>query len=108
MAETKWPMKPKIFTLWPFTEKNVQIWGLTSLAVKCLRLHASIAEGTIFIPGQGTKVLYAAWHGQKIEEKKKCFQCADLFMGLVLLGINLGIVTTELCPLHLRNWFIYL
>ena len=57
-----------------------------------LRLHASTAEGAILIPGQGTKILYATWSGQKIEEKK-CFQCADLFMGLVLLGINLGIVT---------------
>ena len=35
-----------------------------SLAVQWLGLHASTAGGTGLIPGQGAKVLHAAWHGQ--------------------------------------------
>ena len=37
----------------------------TSLAVQWLRLCASTAEGAGLIPGQGSKILHAAWHGQK-------------------------------------------
>ena len=36
-----------------------------SLVVQWLRLCASIARGTGSIPGQGTKIPYAAWCGQK-------------------------------------------
>ena len=36
-----------------------------TLAVQWLGLHASTAGGTGLIPGQGTKILHAAWHGQK-------------------------------------------
>ena len=42
----------------------------TSLAVQWLRLHTPSAEGTGSIPGQGTKILHAVWHGQK--KKKVC------------------------------------
>ena len=38
----------------------------TSLAVQCLRLCASTAGGIGSIPGWGTKIPHAAWHGQKI------------------------------------------
>ena len=37
----------------------------TSPVVQWLRLHASTAEGTCSIPGQGTKIPHAAWHNQK-------------------------------------------
>ena len=36
--------------------------------VQWLRLHATNAEGAGSIPGQGTKIPHAMWHGQK---KKK-------------------------------------
>ena len=36
-----------------------------------LRLHASIARGTGSIPGQGTNVLHATGHSQKLNKKKK-------------------------------------
>ena len=36
----------------------------TSLAVQQLRLWASNARGAGLIPGQGTKILHAAWHSQ--------------------------------------------
>ena len=32
---------------------------------------ASIAGGTGSIPGQGTKILYAMWHGQKKKRERK-------------------------------------
>ena len=35
-------------------------------AVQWLRLWASTAGGMGSIPGWGTKILYAMWHGQKI------------------------------------------
>ena len=43
----------------------------TSLAVQWLRLRASTARGMGSIPGQGTKIPHATWHGQKIKKKKK-------------------------------------
>ena len=43
----------------------------TSLAVQWLRLHASTAGGTGSIPGCGTKIPHAMWHGQKKKKKKK-------------------------------------
>ena len=39
--------------------------------VQWLRLNASSAEGTVLIPGQGTKIPNALWHGQKKKKKKK-------------------------------------
>ena len=35
--------------------------------VQWLKLQASNAEGTGSIPGQGTKIPHATWHGQKIK-----------------------------------------
>ena len=32
-----------------------------------LKLHASIAGGMASIPGQGTRILHAPWHGQKLK-----------------------------------------
>ena len=46
---------------------KILFWG-TSLAVQWLRLHTSSAGGVGSIPGRGTKVPNATWHGQK---KKK-------------------------------------
>ena len=43
----------------------------TSLVVQWLRHHASTAGDMVLIPGRGTKILHATWHGQRIEEKKK-------------------------------------
>ena len=36
------------------------------LVVQWLRLHTSNAGGTGSIPGQGTKIVHAAQHGQKL------------------------------------------
>ena len=36
--------------------------------IQWLKLCASIAGSTSFIPNQGTKILHATWHGQKIEK----------------------------------------
>ena len=44
-------------------------WGGTSLAVQWLRLYTSSAEGAGSIPGRGTKIPHAAWHGQKNKNK---------------------------------------
>ena len=41
----------------------------TSLLVLWLRLHASTAGGTDSIPGWGTKILHATWHGRKKKNK---------------------------------------
>ena len=43
----------------------------TSLLVQWLGLHASTAGGMGSIPGWGTKVPCAVWHGQKIFKNKK-------------------------------------
>ena len=37
----------------------------TSLALQGLRLCASIAEGQSSVPGQGTRIIHAAWPKQK-------------------------------------------
>ena len=46
-----------------------------SLAVQRLGLHALTAEGPGSIPGRGTKIPQAAWHGQK---KKNTVQATQL------------------------------
>ena len=40
-----------------------------SLAVQWLTLHASTAGGVGSIPGQGTKIPHALWHGQNDSKK---------------------------------------
>ena len=42
-----------------------------SLAVQWLGLCFFNAWGTIFTPGQGTRILHVIQHGQKIKKKKK-------------------------------------
>ena len=42
----------------------------TCLAVQWLRLHVSTEGGMGSIPGWGTKIPYAVWHGQKKKKKK--------------------------------------
>ena len=37
----------------------------TSLEVQWLELHPSTVKSTNFIPGLGTEITHAAWHGQK-------------------------------------------
>ena len=62
------PAKAEVFTLPDLLVKGLRIncaWGLTSLAVQWLGLHASTAGGVGSIPGQGTEIPQAAWHGQK-------------------------------------------
>ena len=54
---------------WPLS-KSLQIIE-TSLVVQWLRLHAANTQSVDLIPGQGTKIPHAVWHGQK-DEKKKC------------------------------------
>ena len=41
----------------------------TSLQVQLLRLRASTAGGTDSIPGWGTEISHAAWHGQNKRKK---------------------------------------
>ena len=43
----------------------------TSLAVQWLRLRTPYTGGMGLIPGQGTKILHAAWCGQKKKKKEK-------------------------------------
>ena len=40
------------------------------MAVQWLRLHVSNTRGTGSIPGRGTKILQAAWYGQKRKKAK--------------------------------------
>ena len=42
-----------------------------SLVVQWLGLCAFTAEGQGSVPGQGTKIPQAKWHGQKKKKKKK-------------------------------------
>ena len=42
-----------------------------------LRLHVSNTGGTGLIPDQGTKIPYAAWHGQKKKKSKISLSCLD-------------------------------
>ena len=44
----------------------------TSLVVQWLGIHASNAGGIDWIPGQGTKIPHATWHGQKITADDDC------------------------------------
>ena len=39
------------------------------MVVQWLEFCASIAEGMSSIPGQGTKIPHALWHGQKRKER---------------------------------------
>ena len=41
------------------------------MTVQQLRFHASNAWGAVSIPGQGTKILHAAWGSQKITNLKQ-------------------------------------
>ena len=41
------------------------------LVVQWLRLHASTAGGTGSIPGWGTKIPHATWHGPEKKKKKR-------------------------------------
>ena len=41
---------------------------MSSMAVQLLRLCTSSGGGTGSIPGQGTKILHAAWHGQEMRK----------------------------------------
>ena len=45
-----------------FQEQNLKWLDGTSLVVHWLRLHAPTAEGTVSIPGQGTKISHAMLH----------------------------------------------
>ena len=62
----------------------------TSLAVQWLRFRASTAWSTGQIPGWGTKIPHAAWHGLKINKKikikikKKCLKSAFTFLHVCL------------------------
>ena len=52
---------------------NKYILG-NSLIVQWLELSAFIDMGRSSIPGQGTKILQATWHYQKIKKNKKNFR----------------------------------
>ena len=47
---------------------NKICWLGTSLAVHWLRLCTFNAGGRVLIPGWGTKIPHALWHGQKINK----------------------------------------
>ena len=42
-----------------------------SLAVQWLRHHVSISRGTDLIPGRGSKIPHAMWHGQIKKSRRK-------------------------------------
>ena len=48
-----------------------------SLEVQWLGLHTFTAEGVGSIPGQGTKILQAAWCGQKIKNQNNKDEDSD-------------------------------
>ena len=54
-----------------FSSTHVQMCGGISLAIQCLRLHASIAGYIGLIPDQGTKIPRATWSGQKQKSVEK-------------------------------------
>ena len=79
----------------------------TSLAVWWLRLRASTAWGLGLIPGQGTKILHAARHGQIKKKKKKPLTCSLCLMQFLFSslfpfgGTNLFLFETKYflhCP----------
>ena len=59
------PIFLKVSTALEIVEQN-----LVLREGKWLRLCTSNAEGVVLIPGQGTKIPHAAWHGQKTKQNK--------------------------------------
>ena len=59
----------------------------TSLVVQWLRLGASDARGMGLIPGRGTKIPHALWHGQKYINKNQVTSHTSLNF-LVLLELS--------------------
>ena len=52
----------------PSCQSSIKHYG-AFLVVEWLKLHASTAGGSGSIPGQGTKIPYAAQHNQKKKKK---------------------------------------
>ena len=57
-----------------------------SLEVQWLELQAFTAKGAGLIPGQGTKILQAAWHNKK-KKKKKYNWCTVILYKLQVYNI---------------------
>ena len=52
-------------------KKQTYVYPGTSMGVQWLRLHASTVGDTAgSIPGQGTKIWHAVWHGQKFKNRQ--------------------------------------
>ena len=66
MKQTSFPL----YSIGGITTQRGNISGIP-LAVQWLGLCTSAAGGTGSIPGRGTKILQAAWHGQKKKKKKR-------------------------------------
>ena len=86
----------------------------TSLAVQWLRLHTSTAGSTGLILGQGTKILHAAWHGQKKKKWKTKISSRKLsgcesFLSLLTphhkcAGKNDGLILKSYLSQTQRKW----
>ena len=55
-----------------------EVWTGTSLVVQWLRLCTSTAGGMGSIPGRGTKIPHATWHGLKKKKERKREKGRDL------------------------------
>ena len=61
MSKGQYNLKPKAI-------QNEDLYG-PSLAVQWLGLGTSTAAGEGLIPGRGSKIPHATWHGQKTKTK---------------------------------------
>ena len=76
----------------------------TSLVVQWLRLCSSTSGGLGSIPGQGTKISHATWHGQKKKKEEGrvlSHTCACLVASVVSDSVTLWTVAHQV-PLSMR------
>ena len=65
------------------------IWPRTSLAIQWLRLHDSTTEGMGSVPGRGTEIPHANWHGPRKKYMIKISWIPVIFR-TKFLGLLLG------------------
>ena len=75
------------------------VWGINSLVVQWLGLCTFTSEGPVSIPGQGTKIPWAVWHGWGKKKRLISFQStvAPENNGKILNDCK-GLISTELTP----------
>ena len=79
-------------------DQNLDLAG-----VNWLRLWVSASGGEGSIPGRGSKILHATWHGQKIKKKKKKRERVG-FTFFSHIDTHVSVPCIEKIILSLQNW----